>query len=192
MGLSRLRRGEPALMSNADIPKDIKPTRRRTPFMIQQENDRILEYYKAGASHKQIRSFIGISERQYWKRIHQIQIQDIDALAKKQSEESKAFLHERMLEKLQAYEQGALSIATNKTYKATERIAAYQLARQLAIDQYSLEKYGVSSFIIPALNDKLYRGSRETARLLSEATTEERQEPIRIPPSVESDANRVF
>jgi hypothetical protein len=163
--------------------------------MIQQENDRILEYYKAGASHKQIQSYIGLSHRQYWRRIQQIQLQDIELLAKKQSEESKAFLHERMLEKLQAYEQGAMAIALNKTYKPAERIAAYQLARQLAIDQYSLEKYGVSSFIIPALNDKLLRGSRETARLLSEATEpasiNERQQPLRIP-TADTDNNRIF
>lgn len=168
---------------------------RRTRFMIEQENDRILEYYRAGASHKQIRNYIGLSEAQYWRRVNQIQLQDIAVLTKKQSEESKAFLHERMLEKLQTYEQGAMSIAMNKSFKVMERIAAYQLARQLAIDQYSLEKYGVSSFIIPALNDKLLRGNRETARLLSEATEpasiNQRQEPLRIP-SESTDPNRVF
>lgn len=114
-------------------------------------------------------------------------------IEEKQTQESKAFLHERMLEKLQAYEQGAIAIATNKQYKPSDRIAAYQLARQLAADQYSLEKYGVSSFIIPELNDKLLRGNRETARLLSEATEPgaSAQEPLRIP-SIDTDPNAVF
>ena len=173
------------------IPQDIQPTRmRRTRFMIEEENNRILDYYRAGASHKQIQSFIGLSERQYWRRVKQIQYKDMKLLTEKQTEESRAWLHERMLEKLQAYEQGAMAIASNKTYKPSDRIAAYQLARQLAADQYSLEKYGVSSFIIPELNDKLVRGNRETARLLSEAAEPgaERQEPLQIP----GDPNAVF
>lgn len=161
--------------------------------MIEQEHNRILDYYRAGASHQQIRAYIGLSPRQYWRRIKQIQLQDIEMIEQKQSAESRAFLHERMIEKLRAYEQGALAIATNKAYKPADRIAAYQLLRQLAADEYSLEKYGVSSFIIPGLNDKLVRGNRETARLLSEAAAPDaqRQEPLRIP-TAETDSNRVF
>lgn len=181
------------MTASSHIPEHIQPAQRRTKYMIEQENNRILEYYRAGASHIQIRNYIGLSECQYWRRIKQIQIQDMEQLQAKQTQESRAFLHQRMVEKLQAYEQGALAIATNKAYKPTDRIAAFQLLRQLAADEYSLEKYGPSSFIIPSLNDKLLRGNRETAALLSEAVQPgaERQQPLRIP-TTDTDSNRVF
>ena len=151
------------------IPSDIKPRNRRTNYMIEQENKRILEYILAGASHKQVQEFVGLSKAQYWRRIKQIQLQDIEILQQKQTKESRAFLLTRTIEKLQAYQQGAISMATNKTLKTSDRIAAYQLARQLAADEYSLETYGATHLLTPQVNGQLYRGSRETALLLREA-----------------------
>lgn len=179
-------------MSNNNIPQDIKPSRRRTKFMIEQENDRILEYYKAGASHKQIMQFVNLSERQYWRRVKQIQLKDIEICLHKQTKESRAFLHQRMIEKLQAYQQGATSIAMNKAFKPTDRLAAFQLLRQLAADEYSLETYGPASFLIPGLNDRLYRGSRETAVILREAVKDPERDKEPTQRTDARDANRVF
>jgi hypothetical protein len=179
------------------LPRDIKPRNRRTRYMIEQENKRILDYILAGASHTQVREFVGLSERQYWRRIKQIQLQDIEILEQKQTRESRAFLIERTIEKLQAYQQGALAMATNKGLKATDRIAAYQLLRQLAADEYSLEIYGASHLLTPKVNGQIYRGSRETALLLREAINTE--ETAAGQPSTDStardttdDPNRVF
>ena len=178
------------------IPSDIKPRNRRTKYMIEQENKRILEYILAGVSHKQVREFLGLSHRQYWRRIKQIQLQDIEILQARQTQESRAFLIERTIEKLQAYQQGALSMAINKTLKATDRIAAYQLLRQLAADEYSLEVYGATHLLTPKLNGEHYRGNRETAILLREAIntekTAESESPIDSPTTDRDDPNRVF
>ena len=148
---------------------------RRTKFMIQQENNRILEYYKSGLSHRQIIDIIGLSPRQYWKRVHKISEEDMEILLMDQTKESRAFLHQRMMDKLQSYELQASAIAHNKTIKTTDRLAAFHLLRQLAADEYSLSTYGPSSFIIPELNDKLVGGNRSSALILSKAVRDDTQ-----------------
>ena len=145
---------------------------RRTKFMIEQENNKILEYYRSGLSHRQIRDIVGLSERQYWRRIHKISEKDFEMLLMDQTKESRSFLHQRMIEKLQSYELQAQAIANNKTIKTTDRLAAFHLLRQLAADEYSLSTYGPSSFLIPQLNDKLVGGSPETALLLRKAVAD--------------------
>jgi hypothetical protein len=114
----------------------------------------------------------------------------------KPTQESRAFLLERTLEKLQAYQQGALGMATNKTLRATDRIAAYQLLRQLAADEYSLETYGATHLLTPKVNGQLYGGSRETALILREAIdteeTAESGESVDGTAASTGDPNRVF
>jgi hypothetical protein len=51
------------------VPKDLKPVKRRTNFMIARENKQILDYIIGGATHDQIRKWIGLNEKNYWKRI---------------------------------------------------------------------------------------------------------------------------
>jgi hypothetical protein len=162
---------------------------RRTKFMIQQENNKILEYYKSGLSHRQIIDIIGLSSRQYWKRIHKISEEDMEILMLDQTKESRAFLHQRMMDKLQSYELQAQAIANNKANKTTDRLAAFHLLRQLAADEYSLSTYGPSSFIIPELHDKLVGGNRETALLLRKAVTDT---PTDTAQDSESDTSPVF
>lgn len=162
---------------------------RRTKFMIEQENNKILEYIKSGLSHRQVMDIIGLKDRQYWRRIEKISEKDMEILLFEQTKESRSFLHQRMLEKLQSYELQAQAIANNKTNKTTDRIAAFHLLRQLAADEYSLQTYGPSSFIIPELNDKLVGGSRATALVLSKAVT---NTPTDTAQDSESDTQAVF
>jgi hypothetical protein len=92
-----------------------------------------------------------------------------------QTKESRAFLHQRMIDKLQAYELQAQAIANNKTNKPVDRIAAYHLLRQLAADEYSLSTYGPSSFIFSGKlrdDNKLVGGSPKTALILRKAVTD--------------------
>lgn len=162
---------------------------RRTKFMLEQENNKILEYIKSGLSHRQVRDIIGLSEAQYWRRINKISQKDMEILLFEQTKESRAFLHQRMIDKLQSYELQAQAIANNKTNKTTDRIAAFHLLRQLAADEYSLQTYGPSSFIIPELNDKLVGGSRATALILSKAAADSPTDPKQ---DTESDTSPVF
>jgi hypothetical protein len=165
--------------------------------MIEQENKRILNYILAGASHAQVRDAIGLSDRHYWRRVKSIQLQDIEILQQKQTQESRAFLLQRTLEKLQSYQRGALLMATDAKIKPTDRIAAYQLLRQLAADEYSLEVYGVSHLLSTQVNGQIYRGSRETTLLLREsddtAQAAEDNSPIdSTAADPRDDPNRVF
>ena len=60
-------------------------------------------------------------------------------------------------------------MASNRTFKPSDRIAAYHLLRQLAADEYSLSTYGPTAFLISEVHDKLLGGSRETALILRKA-----------------------
>lgn len=146
---------------------------RRTKFMMEQENNKILEYIKSGLSHRQIIDIIGLSPRQYWRRIHKISEKDMEVLLFEQTKESRSFLHQRMLEKLQSYELQAQMMASNKSFKPSDRIAAYHLLRQLAADEYSLSTYGPTAFLISEVHDKLLGGSRETALILRKAAEDD-------------------
>jgi hypothetical protein len=77
----------------APIPKDLKPVKRRTKFMIAQENKQILDYICAGQDHDQIRRRVGLSERNYWKRIAAIRKRDLELTKAQQTPEAHAFLY---------------------------------------------------------------------------------------------------
>ena len=55
--------------SSSTIPAGLKPSKRRTKFMIAQENKMILDAICEGQDHDQIRRRVGLSEKNYWKRI---------------------------------------------------------------------------------------------------------------------------
>jgi hypothetical protein len=59
----------PSPSSPSPIPENLMPHKRRTKFMIAQENKQILDYIIGGATHDQIRKWIGFSEKNFWKWI---------------------------------------------------------------------------------------------------------------------------
>lgn len=101
--------------SQAPIPKDLKPIRRRTKFMIAQENRQILDYIIWGATHDQIRKWVGLSEKNYWKRIAAIRKRDLELTRAEQTPEAHAFLYRPTDEKFHHLEVMALQIAGSKT-----------------------------------------------------------------------------
>lgn len=72
--------------------KDLKPIS-RTKFMIAQENRQILDYIIGGATHDQIRKWVGLSEKNYWKRIAAIRKMDLELTKAEQTPEAHAFLY---------------------------------------------------------------------------------------------------
>jgi len=84
-------------LSIINIPEEVnKPTRiRRTKVMIARENQQILDYIVKGATHEQIMKWVGLSEKNYWKRIAAIRKKDMELTKAEQTPEAHAFLYKR-------------------------------------------------------------------------------------------------
>ena len=115
--------------------------------MIARENKQILDYIVKGATHEQIMKWIGLGEKNYWKRIAAIRKRDMELTKAEQTPEAHAFLYKRQEEKLHNLERMTLQIAESETEQAKDRIEAMRFLRQLFIDQYSLFMYGPSQFL---------------------------------------------
>ena len=115
--------------------------------MIALENKQILDYIVKGATHEQIMKWIGLGEKNYWKRIAAIRKRDMELTKAEQTPEAHAFLYKRTEEKLHNLEQMTLQIAESETEQAKDRIEAMHFLRQLFVDQYSLFMYGPSHFL---------------------------------------------
>jgi hypothetical protein len=99
---------------------------RRTKIMIARENNQILDYIIKGATHEQIMKWVGLSERNYWKRIAAIRKRDMELTKAEQTPEADAFLYKRTKEKLQTLEAMTSQIAESETEPA---LVVYYLPR---------------------------------------------------------------
>ena len=120
---------------------------RRTPVMITRENKQILDYILKGATHEQIMKWIGLNEKNYWKRIATIRKRDMELTKAEQTPEAHAFLYKRTQQKFYHLESLTMQIAESKYERAGDRIEAMKFLRQLALDQYSLCMYGPHYFL---------------------------------------------
>ena len=59
--------------------------------MIARENQQILDYIVKGATHEQIMKWIGLKEKNYWKRIAAIRKRDLELTKAEQTPEAQAF-----------------------------------------------------------------------------------------------------
>jgi hypothetical protein len=67
-----------------------KPSRiRRTKVKIARENKQILDYIVKGATHEQIMKWVGLNEKNYWKRIAAIRKRDMEMTKAEQTPESR-------------------------------------------------------------------------------------------------------
>ena len=130
------------------IPKDLKPHKRRTKFMIAQENKQILDYICKGYSHAEIRRMVNLQEKNYWKRIAAIRKLDLQITKAEQTPEAHAFLYKRTEEKLHHLEVMAMEIVESKSVQAKDKLVAMEFLRQLYEDEYSLFLYGPSQFLV--------------------------------------------
>ena len=137
------------LSTTENIPdEEVKSTRiRRTKVMIAHENQQILDYIVRGATHDQIMKWVGLNEKNYWKRIATIRKRDMELTRAEQTPEAHAFLYKRTEEKFYHLESMTMQIAESKNEQARDKIEAMRFLRQLYEDQYSLFLYGPSQFI---------------------------------------------
>jgi hypothetical protein len=110
--------------------------------MIAQENKQILDYIIGGATHDQIRKWVGLSEKNYWKRIAAIRKRDLELTKKEQTPESHAFMFKRTDEKLHKLEMTAMEIVESKTAVVRDRLEAMHFLLQIYEDEFSLFLYG--------------------------------------------------
>lgn len=129
-----------------NIPDEInKPSKiRRTKVMIALENRQILDYIVRGATHEQIMKWVGLNEKNYWKRISAIRKKDLEMTKAEQTPEAHAFLYRRTDEKLHSLEVMTMGIVESKSVEAKYKLVAMELLRQLYEDEYSLFLYGPS------------------------------------------------
>jgi hypothetical protein len=125
---------------------------RRTKVIIARENKQILDYIIKGATHEQIMNWVGLKEKNYWKRIAAIRKRDMELTKSEQTPEAHAFLYKRTEEKLHNLEAMTLQIAESEAEQAKDRIEAMRFLRQLFVDQYSLFLYGPSQFLTRDIN----------------------------------------
>jgi hypothetical protein len=115
--------------------------------MIALENKQILDYIVKGATHKQIMRWVGLGEKNYWKRIAAIRKRDMELTKAEQTPEANAFLYKRTEEKFHNLEAMTLQITESEAEQAKDRLEAIRFLRQLYRDQYSLFMYGPSQFL---------------------------------------------
>ena len=115
--------------------------------MIARENKQILDYFVKGATHEQIMKWIGLKEKNYWKRIAAIRKRDMELTKAEQTPEAHAFLYKRTEQKFYNLESMTMQIAESQNEEPRDRIEAMKFLRQLAVDQYSLFMWGPSHFL---------------------------------------------
>jgi hypothetical protein len=104
-----------------NIPEEVNKTStriRRTKVMIVNENKQILDYFVKGATHEQIMKWIGLNEKNYWKRIAVIRKRDMELTKAEQTPEAHVFLYKRTEEKFHTLEVMTMKIAESETEQA--------------------------------------------------------------------------
>ena len=120
--------------------------------MIARENKQILDYIVKGATHEQIMKWVGLSEKNYWKRIASIRKRDLELTKAEQTPEAHAFLYKITDEKLHNLEVMTMEIVESKSVQPKDKLVAMEFLRQLYEDEYSLFLYGPSQFLTRDIN----------------------------------------
>lgn len=96
--------------------------------------------------------WVGLNEKNYWKRIAAIRKRDMEMTIAEQTPESHAFLYKRTEEKLHNLEAMTMEIVESKSVQPKDKLVAMEFLRQLYEDEYSLFLYGPSQFLTRDIN----------------------------------------
>ena len=86
--------------------------------------------------------WVGLNEKNYWKRIQAIRERDLQLTISEQCPEAHAFLYKRTEEKFHFLEVMTMEIVESKSANARDRLSAMEFLRQLYEDEYSLFMFG--------------------------------------------------
>lgn len=160
------------------IPADIKPSRRTTKLMREQQNQRILGYIQAGATDQAIMLGLKLTRRTFERRMKQIRQMHMNEILDQQQVQAKASLLRLCQDKIRFLDIQAQKILMDPTEKTADRLAAMDRSRQFQIDMAKLSIEGPTIFhVIPEEGNGLYSGDQgaptefSNPPLLSSTTT---------------------
>ena len=142
-------------MSTPSLPEDIKPSTRTTKLMRDQQNTRILDFIKGGASDQFIISKLGLSQRTFERRMKEIRKQHMNEIIDQQQAEAKASLLRICQDKIKWLDIQMQNIVLDQNQKTFDRILAADRSRQYQMDIAKLSIEGPTIFRIT--KDGLYR-----------------------------------
>jgi hypothetical protein len=171
----------------SSIPSDIKPSKRSTRLMRDQQNKRILDYWKAGATDMDIMQDpqLKLTRRTFQRRVKEIRKQHLKEVLDSQQAEAKASLLKICEDKIRWLDMRAQQIIVDRNERTADRIAAMTLSRQYQMDIAKLSIEGPAVFRIT--ENGLYRRDDTTPfkwreppvlsepATITESTNDERQ-----------------
>ena len=170
------------------IPADIKPSKRTTKLMREQQNLRIIGYIQGGATDQAIMIGLKLTRRTFERRMKQIRQMHMNEILDQQQVQAKASLLRLCQDKIRFLDIQAQKILMDPTEKTVDRIAAMDRSRQFQIDMAKLSIEGPTIFhVLPEANDNgrdgLYSGDQgaptefSNPPLLSSTPTTSSQSP---------------
>ena len=115
-------------MSEPIIPADIKPSKRTTKLMREQQNQRILGYIQAGATDQAIMTGLKLTRRTFERRMKQIRQMHMNEVLDQQQVQAKASLLRLCQDKIRFLDMEAQKIIMNAAEKTADRLAAIDKA----------------------------------------------------------------
>ena len=113
---------------SSGLPADIKPANRTTKLMREQQNKRILDYWKAGATDMDIMQELKLNRRIFQRRLAEIRRQHLNDIMDHNKSEAKASLLKICQDKIRWLDMRAQQIITDRNERTSDRIAAMALA----------------------------------------------------------------
>ena len=146
-------------MSEPVIPADIKPSKRTTKLMREQQNLRIIGYIQGGATDQAIMIGLKLTRRTFERRMKQIRQMHMNEVLDQQQVQAKASLLRLCQDKIRFLDIQAQKILMDPAEKTVDRIAAMDRSRQFQIDMAKLSIEGPTIFhVLP--DDGLYSGDQ--------------------------------
>ena len=150
-------------MSEPVIPADIKPSKRTTKLMREQQNLRIIGYIQGGATDQAIMIGLKLTRRTFERRMKQIRQMHMNEILDQQQVQAKASLLRLCQDKIRFLDIQAQKILMDPAEKTVDRLAAMDRSRQFQIDMAKLSIEGPTIFhVLPETNhrDGLYSGDQ--------------------------------
>jgi hypothetical protein len=139
----------------SELPADIKPSKRTTKLMREQQNHRIIAYIQSGATDQAIMTGLKLTRRTFERRMKQIRQMHMDEVLDQQQVQAKASLLRLCQDKIRWLDMHAQKILMNPAEKTVDRMAAMDRSRQYQIDMAKLSIEGPTIFhVTPEANER--------------------------------------
>ena len=100
--------------------------------------------------------WVGLNEKNYWKRIQAIRERDLELTISEQTPESHAFIFKRTQEKIQNLEFLTMQIIQSMGEQTKDKLTAMDFLRRLYIDELSMFWHGAFNFLERDANGQIH------------------------------------